>query len=267
MYSSVRVFSHDSYKVGEFQKRMYALTQAQGITVPPTAFPFPPPIRLALAIREAKRRYLPVFDFNVSVHLKASPSLDAKTVLGPAEATLPALAKLAGVPLQTGDDHSDGGGSSAGSSSSRNGSGSGSGRSTSPSSTSTIEHEHQNLHQQDEGGGEEGEGIGDESPLGRRARDESSSDGDAGDAKVARCSTGGIHSVMPAEEDHESATPAPTPMPGVWGGGARYLLEPILETPLRKEQVRVDLSEAYSRKPHPDPEVMLTHFKVNLFGS
>lgn len=151
---------------------------------------------------------------------------------------LPALAKLAGVPLQTVDDHSDGGGNSASSSSSR----SDGGHSSSPSRTSTSE------HQQDEGG----EGIGDESPLGRRVRDESSSDGDAGDAKVARCSAGGIHSAMPGEESHES------PRPGVWGGGARYLLEPVLATPLRKEQVRVDLSEAYSRKPHPDPEVILT---------
>lgn len=216
----------------------------------PLSFPFPPPIRSALAIREAKRRYLPVFDFNVSVHLKASPSLDAKTVLGPAEAMLPALAKLVGVPLQTVDDHSDGGGNSAsGHSSSRSNvcvSGhSSSSSSSSPSSTSTSE------QQQDEGG----ESIGDESPLGRRTRDESSSDGDAGDAKVARCSTGGIHSAMPGEAGHESQRP------GVWGGGARYLLEPILETPLRKEQVRVDLSEAYSRKPHPDPEVILTYLK------
>lgn len=40
-----------------------------------------------------------------------------------------------------------------------------------------------------------------------------------------------------------------------WGGGAEYLLKPALETPLRRDQVRVDVAEAYSRKPHPDPEV------------
>ncbi|CAN0556919.1 unnamed protein product, partial [Ectocarpus sp. 12 AP-2014] len=40
-----------------------------------------------------------------------------------------------------------------------------------------------------------------------------------------------------------------------WGGGAEYLLEPALETPLRRDQVRVDVAEGYSRKPHPDPEV------------
>ena len=46
---------------------------------------------------------------------------------------------------------------------------------------------------------------------------------------------------------------------GVWGGGAPFLLEPALDTPLRKDQVRVELSEAYSRKPHPDREVRTSY--------
>lgn len=52
----------------------------------------------ALAIQEAKRRKIPVFDFNLSVSLKATPTLDAKTVIGPAEITLPMLVRMAGAP-------------------------------------------------------------------------------------------------------------------------------------------------------------------------
>lgn len=40
-----------------------------------------------------------------------------------------------------------------------------------------------------------------------------------------------------------------------WGGGATFLLDPVLSTPLRKDQVRIDLSEEFSRKVHPDKEV------------
>ncbi|CBN79318.1 conserved unknown protein [Ectocarpus siliculosus] len=52
-----------------------------------------------------------------------------------------------------------------------------------------------------------------------------------------------------------------------WGGGAEYLLEPALETPLRRDQVRVDVAEAYSRKPHPDPEALLAKNPLLFNGS
>ena len=196
----------------------------------------------ALAIREAKRRCVPVFDFNVSVCLKTSPSFNAKTVLGPAEATLPTLARLAGVPIFMGGQDCS----------------STSVSSTSPSTSPTIEQQLQEKKQREEGGGNSED---DESPLGRRARDESFNDnGDASDAKVARCFPGGgaTHGGDAAGGPVLAAAAvakAVDDRAGVWGGGAKYLLEPVLEPPLRKDQVRVDLSEAFSRKPHPDPEV------------
>lgn len=40
-----------------------------------------------------------MFDFNLSVTLKATPTLNAKTVIGRAETSLPELARFVGAPL------------------------------------------------------------------------------------------------------------------------------------------------------------------------
>lgn len=197
----------------------------------------------ALAIKEAKRRRIPVFDFNLSVFLKASPALDVKTVLGPAESTLPTLARLAGATMKSSP--------AAGSVSNNSGSDVYT-PNTSQVTTSTM------IEQQD------GQ-VGSISQLGRRAREKNSrgSDVDAmergGSAKSARYMSRAhqevgtaIESVMPSAAVGVAGAVSPT---GVWGGGAPFLLEPALEVPLRKSQVCVELSEAYSRKSHPDSEV------------
>ncbi|CAN0477590.1 unnamed protein product, partial [Discosporangium mesarthrocarpum] len=44
-----------------------------------------------LAIQEAKRRRIPVYDFNILACLSGSQALQVKTIIGPSETTLPAL--------------------------------------------------------------------------------------------------------------------------------------------------------------------------------
>lgn len=80
-----------------------------------------------------------------------------------------------------------------------------------------------------------------------------------GAAKRARCVSRvkqevgtAVGPVVPPAEDGSAGDAASTE---VWGGGAPFLLEPALEVPLRMSQVHVDLSEAYSRKIHPEPKV------------
>lgn len=164
-----------------------------------------------------------MFDFNLAVSLKASPGLNAKTVLGPAEVTLPTLVRLTGASIATVVDDT---------SSSNLGS--------SPTSD------------EDDGN----------SSLGRRSR-EASLEGDpdalpeGGAPKMARgvgSSAGrGDSAGGPAGLGARAGAGSVTSR--AWGGGAKFLLQPALETPLRKDQVRVDLSESYSRKVHPDEQV------------
>ena len=306
-----------------------------------------------------------MFDFNLSVSLKVSPALNAKTVIGPAEATLPTLAALAGVTLATspsptatvaaaekpagelpvvatakaaataattadnpnhnhnaihncnnGSNRTSGGGggsagnrssvkcdssingcsgnSSGGTSSdcngsnysgtSSNGSRSSSGSSSSSSSSSSgsssgsgcVNHGIGSSRTATRGNGptcgNDEEGTRHGSPTGRRTREYSA--GTEGDksyqleesrpAKKARTSYNGIDgadaAAGPATAAAAAAAAAAEAVAAaaagrLWGGGAPFILEPALETPLRKDQVRVELSEAYSRKPHPDREV------------
>lgn len=252
----------------------------------------------ALAIREAKRRRIPVFDFNLCVSLKASPALDAKTVLGTAEATLPTLARMAGASTVSGGPSTTSPlplpsaaaaaptASAVAAVSAASAAAVGNNSSVSADETlsadwaSTASALSEGTEWNDAGevgeftanldvaggGNRADDGSGhDISPLGRRVRDESpdfrsgSSDEvqggleQRGAAKVAKGSRS-----IPKEPDDAiggyRAAPAATER-GVWGGGAKFLLDPVLETPLPKSQVRVDVSESYSRKPHPDPEV------------
>lgn len=196
---------------------------------------------LALAIQEAKRRHLPVYDFNLSVSLKASPALDVKTVIGPAENTLPELARVAGVSIAT---------------STKSKMGIKCATVLHPEDLTTIGHE-------------------EISPLGRRSREESPESNpevhgeeDAVAAKVPRNTNG----LKPVADDGvmravAQATAGRTAATEAWGRGAKFLLDPVLTTPLRKDQVRIDLSEEFSRKVHPDPEVRRdVHSSLGLLG-
>lgn len=240
----------------------------------------------------------------MSVSLKASPALDAKTVLGRAEATLPALASAAGVSIATKatatpSPAAAAAAESGGGNSGRSNGGSSNGGCSERSCPEVGPVATPAASAGGEDGGESVDGrtspaattSGDDSgsPLGRRRRaheDGSSGVGDGGSsggdsssgdvpqadeegdeagqhrgAKRPKCvvnpaSGGGADAAAVGEPVMPMARPPPAGVDDVaWGGGAEYLLEPALETPLRRDQVRVDVAEAYSRKAHPDPEV------------
>lgn len=109
-------------------------------------------------------------------------------------------------------------------------------------------------------GDSSGDQTEDISPLGRRSRADSP-DGDA-DILVESMTTKvprslGTVTATAAERGGDAAVGSvhAAGFPGEWGGGAEFLLDPVLTTPLQRDQVRVDLSEEFSRKAHPDQEV------------
>ncbi|CAM9420606.1 unnamed protein product [Ectocarpus sp. 13 AM-2016] len=316
---------YDSHSFYEFEKAEDWFKEADAVVFVGTSFAV---TLTSLAIREAKRRGIPVFDFNVSVSLKSSPALDAKTVLGRAEATLPALASASGVSIATtptatpspaaaaaavamaesatGNSGSSIGGSSSGGFSEREcpevgpvaapvparGEDGGEfvdGR-TSPAATTSGDDSGSPLGRRrrrapedaSSGGGSGGGGGGGGSSGGdssggdvpQAEEEEEENDEQHRGAKRAKCvlhPASGI-AVVDAAAVGEPVTPMARPSTAgdvdmAWGGGAEYLLEPALETPLRRDQVRVDVAEAYSRKPHPDPEEQLAKNPLLFNGS
>ncbi|CAM9470057.1 unnamed protein product [Choristocarpus tenellus] len=243
---------YDSHSFYNFDNAQIWMSEADAIVFVGTSFAV---TLTSLAVKEAKRRKIPVFDFNISASLSSSKTLLAKTVVGPAEETLPELAARAGSTVSPfkGGKATESVMTASVSVCTKSVGGVGCGEDGMEGTRTVSENGERNCISESEG-----EGAG--KRPGKTCVDKLL----PGSTKFMRTSDWSAvpEVIEPMEHSGTDGGDSEGEIGQEAGGGRTagnegmgFTLDPILTCPLSQTQVQVELSEAFLRKIYPDGQV------------